>query len=290
MNNRRPLLAAAFILPSFIPLFAFVLVPMLSSVVVSFMSWDLLTAPEWVGWQNFIDLWRDQEVRAAFLHTFEFILGYLPITYVFGLLAALGLNRKMRGQAILRTFYFLPVVTSWVIVAIMWRWLLNPAFGAVNAALGFLHLPQPGWWLDTAWSLPSVILASAWKDIGYAMLILLAGLQVIPQEYYESASLDGASAWQKLRYITLPLLTPQSLLFVMISLINNMQVFEQVYVMTGGGPEGSSTTIVSEIYTYSFEYGMMGYASAISLALFAVTMLLTAVQYRLQRRWVTYEA
>src|SRR5690606_8691850 len=128
--------------------------------------------------------------------------------------------------------YFLPVVTSWVVVALVWQWLLNPANGLVNQVLGALHLPTPGWWTDPAWAMPSVILASAWKDLGFVMVILLAGLQAIPAELYEAARTDGASAWQQFRNVTLPLLSPASFFVVVISLINGFQVFDQVYVMT----------------------------------------------------------
>ena len=153
MKRNRPWLATAFILPSLLPLLAFVILPMLSTVAVSFTSWDLLTPAEWIGLDNFTRLLGDEEVRAAFIHTFSFILGYLALTYLLGLLVALGLNRKMRGATLFRTFYFLPVVTSWVVVAIMWRWLLNPAFGVVNAGLALLHLPLPGGWADTTWAM-----------------------------------------------------------------------------------------------------------------------------------------
>lgn len=282
--------AALFILPSLIPLLLFTVGPALGALAVSFMRWDLLTPAKWIGWGNYQVLWTDDAFRAAGLHTLQFVIGYLPLVVGGGLGIALMLNRAVPESGILRTLFFMPVVTSWVAVALIWRWLLNPEYGVVNAVLRAVHLPTPGWWVDVHWALPSVILASSWKDVGYAMLILLAGLQSIPREYYESASIDGASAWQQLRRITLPLLTPQLLIVLIISIINNAQVFEQVWVMTDGGPEGATSTIVEQIVRNSFAYGRMGYASAQSVILFLIIFMITWAQLRLQKRWVHYEA
>lgn len=282
--------AAFFILPSLIPLLLFTVGPAIGALAVSFMRWDLLTPARWIGLNNYRELLSDASFRAAALHTLAFVAGYLPLVLVGGMVAALLLNRKLPESRALRTLYFMPVVTSWVSVALIWRWLLNPEYGAVNAILRALHLPTPGWWLDAHWAMPSVILASAWKDTGFVALILLAGLQAIPREYYESASIDAASSWVQLRHITVPLLTPQILMVVVISVINNIQVFEQVWVMTDGGPEGATSTVVEQIVRNSFAYGRMGYASALSTVLFAVTLLITWVQMRMQKRWVHYDA
>lgn len=282
--------AAFFILPSLIPLLLFTVGPALGALVVSFMRWDLLTPAKWIGLNNYRELVQDEKFRDAALHTVIFVAGYLPLVFAGGLIIALLLNRHIPERGLLRTLFFMPVVTSWVAVALIWRWLLNPTYGVVNAVLGALHLPTPGWWLDPHWAMPSVILASSWKDVGYTMLILLAGLQSIPREYYESASIDGASSWAQLRRITLPLLTPQILIVLVISIINNAQVFEQVWVMTDGGPEGATSTVVEQIVRNSFSYGRMGYASAQSVLLFLTILLITWVQLRLQKRWVHYDA
>lgn len=282
--------AAFFILPSLIPLLLFTVGPAIGALVVSFTRWDLLTPARWIGLNNYRELLADEKFRAATVHTGAFVLGYLPLVLVGGLLVALLLNRKLPESGVLRTLFFMPVVTSWVSVALIWRWLLNPEYGVVNAVLHWLHLPTPGWWLDPHWAMASVIMASAWKDTGYIALILLAGLQAIPREYYESASIDGASAWRQFRSITTPLLTPQIMMVLVISIINNVQVFEQVWVMTDGGPEGATSTIVEQIVRNSFAYGRMGYASAISTVLFVGTLLITWMQMRLQKRWVHYDA
>jgi multiple sugar transport system permease protein len=285
---RFRLVVALFLAPSLIPLVLFLVVPMLASIGLSFASWDLLTHPRWVGLENYRGLAHDGEFHAALLHTFYFVAGYLPLVFGGGLLLALALHQRLKGIAWLRTLYFLPVVTSWVVVALVWKWLLNPQYGIVNRLLGFVGVQGPGWWLDPHWALPSIILASAWKDIGFTMAIFLAGLQSIPEEYYEAASLDGAGRWSRFRNITFPLLSPASFFVVVISLINNVQVFDQVWVMTQGGPAGSTSVVVQQIVQNAFSFGRMGYAAAMSWVLFAIILVVTAVQLRLQKRWVVY--
>ncbi|MGW5192638.1 carbohydrate ABC transporter permease [Kribbella sp. NPDC004138] len=277
-----------FLLPSAIPLLAFTLVPMVSSLWVSLHKWNLISPMQWVGLDNYSNLLTDPMTRRVFLHTLIYVAGYLPLVYAGGLGLALVLNQRLRGRAFLRATYFLPVVTSWVVVALVWKWLLNPANGLVNEVLGFFGVPGPGWWTDPQWALPAVILSSAWKDLGFVMVILLAGLQAIPSDVYEAALVDGASGWQRFWRITLPLLSPSTFFVVVISLINGFQVFDQVYVMTGGGPSGSSQVVVGHIYDLTFRYGRAGEASALSWILFAVILVITVVQIRGQRKWVHY--
>ncbi|MEU4725612.1 sugar ABC transporter permease [Nonomuraea dietziae] len=279
---------AVFLLPSLIPLVLFTLVPMAGSLWVSLHEWNLIEPMRWVGLDNYGEVLADPKTRAAFLHTLTFIAGYLPLVYAGGLGLAMLLNRAMGGRNIFRAIYFLPVITSWVVVALMWKWLLNPASGIVNWALGLLGVEGPGWWTDPTWAMPSIILASAWKDLGFVMIILLAGLQAIPNEYHEAARVDGASAWQRFRRITLPLLSPSTFFVVVISLINGFQVFDQVHVMTGGGPGGATEVVVEQVYRLTFQYGRAGAASALSWLLFAVVLLVTLIQVRVQRRWVNY--
>ena len=285
---RFRLTVALFLAPSLIPLVLFLVLPMLASIGLSFANWDLLTPPHWAGLGNYRGLAHDAEFHAALLHTFYFVAGYLPLVFGGGLLLALALHQRLKGIAWLRTLYFLPVVTSWVVVALVWKWLLNPQYGIVNRLLGFVGVQGPGWWLDPHWAMPSIIFASAWKDIGFTMVIFLAGLQAIPEEYYEAASLDGAGRWSRFRNITFPLLSPASFFVIVISLINNVQVFDQVWVMTQGGPAGSTSVVVQQIVLNAFSFGRMGYAAAMSWVLFAVILVITFVQLRLQKRWVVY--
>jgi multiple sugar transport system permease protein len=277
-----------FLAPSAIPLILFTFTPMATSFWVSLHSWNLLTPMRWVGLSNYSSLLRDPSTREALFHTLFYILGYLPLVYVGGLVLALGLNRVLRGRNLLRSLYFLPVITSWVVVSLTWEWLLNPANGLVNHMLSLVGIKGPGWWASPTWSIPSVVLASSWKDLGFVMVILLAGLQSIPRDVIEASMIDGASAWRRFWHVTFPLLTPASFFVVVISLINGFQVFDQVYVMTGGGPAGASETLVEKIYDLTFRYNSAGSASALSWLLFLLVMVLTLVQSRLQRRWVFY--
>jgi multiple sugar transport system permease protein len=281
-------LVLLFLGPSLVPLLLFLVVPMLSSVGLSFLDWNLIGSPRWVGFDNYRELWHDGRFHAALLHSAYFVAGYLPIVFVGGLALALALHQRLKGIAWIRTVFFLPVVTSWVVVALVWKWLLNPQYGLVNFLLEKVGIAGPGWWADPHWAMPSVILASSWKDIGFTMVLFLGGLQAIPEEYYEAAAIDGAGAWQRFRRITLPLLSPTSFFVVVISLINNFQVFDQVWVMTGGGPVDATNVVVADIVQNAFSYSRMGYAAAMSWVLFAIILSITMVQLRLQRRWVNF--
>jgi multiple sugar transport system permease protein len=290
ISAKRNLSAYIFLAPSYLPLIGFLVIPMFAAVLLSFTQWDLLTPPQWIGFENFTELFKDRSFYRSLGNTLYFIMGYLPIVYALGLAAALALNTKFKGSGWIRAAYFLPVITSWVIVALLWKWILNPQGGLVNSALAVIGITGPGWWTSTTWAMTSLILASAWKDLGYVMLILLAGLQAIPPEYREAAAIDGASNWKILIKIILPLLTPSTFFVIVISLINNFQVFDQFWIMTGGGPEGSTTVILQNIVSNSFNYGRMGYASAMSMVLFAIILAITLVQFRLQKRWVHYDS
>lgn len=285
---RYALTVVAFLAPSALPLVWFTFYPMVAALWTSLHSWNLLSAMKWVGIDNYVHLLQDGETQRAFGNTLYYILGYLPLVYVGGLALALALNAAIPLRNFLRGLYFLPVVTSWIVVALVWRWLLNPSVGIVNYLLGLVGVDGPGWWTDPAWAMPSIILASAWKDLGFVMIILLAGLQAIPQDLYEAARVDGAGWWSRLRHITVPMLSPTTFFVVVISLINGFQVFDQVYAMTGGGPAGASTVVVQQVYDLTFRYSQAGMASALSWLLFLVVLAVTVVQLIGQRRWVNY--
>jgi len=285
---RYVLTVLAFLLPSAVPLVMFTIFPMLRALWTSFHEWNLLAPMKWVGLENYLTLIQDPLTQRAFFNTLYYLAGYLPLVYIGGLALALALNAKIPAGNFLRGAYFLPVVTSWIVVALVWRWLLNPSVGVVNYVLGIFGIDGPGWWTDPSWSMPSIILASAWKDLGFVMIILLAGLQAIPLDIYEAAKVDGAGWWRRLRNVTIPMLSPSTFFVLVISLINGFQVFDQVYAMTGGGPAGSSTVVVQQIYDLTFRYGAAGQASALSWLLFILVLAVTIVQLRGQRRWVNY--
>jgi multiple sugar transport system permease protein len=275
-----------FLLPSLAGLTLFTLLPILASLGLTLFSWDLLTPPRFIGLGNFAQLLRDPDFWAALGHTLYFIAGYIPLVMVAALGLAVILNQKLPGRVIFRGAFFLPVVSAWVAVALLWQWIFNPRFGLVNYLLGLLGLHGPGWLFDPNWAMPAIVLTSVWKDIGFIMVMFLAGLQDIPGDYYEAASIDGAGAWQRFWHITRPLLAPATFFALIISLINSFQVFDQVWIMTAGGPAGATTVLVEQIVQNAFSYGHMGYASALSWVLFLLVFAATLIQMRLQKQWV----
>lgn len=282
---KRFLTFALFLGPSLIGVLLFLVGPIVASFALSFSSWDLLTPPRFVGLRNFTRLLNDSEFWLALRHTLQFLAGYIPLVITLGLLVAVALNTRIPGKTFFRAVYFLPVVSSWVAVALVWKWLFNPAFGLINNALLTVGVNGPAWLFDPNWAMPAVILTSLWKDTGFVMVILLAGLQGIPREYYEAAAIDGASAGQQLRHITVPLLAPALFFALSISLINSFQVFDQVYIMTGGGPAGATTVLVERIVKNAFSFSRMGYASAMSWVLFIFILTSTFVFSRVQKRF-----
>ena len=241
-----------FLLPNLLGFLTFIGVPIVSSLVISFTDWDLLGEIKFTGFENYIRLVQDKEFWISFRNTIFFILGYLPLVMVFGLGAALLLNRKMRFRAFFRATYFLPVITSWVAVSLVWKWLYNPNYGLINYLLSVIGIDGPQWLNDPHTAMIGIILTSAWKDIGFVMVLFLGGLQNISPSYYEAAAIDGASKSREFWSITLPLLAPTTFFVTIISLINSFQVFDQVMIMTGGGPGGSTIVMVQNIYNHAF--------------------------------------
>lgn len=278
-----------FLLPSLGGLLLFTALPILASLGLSLCQWDLLTPPQFVGLANFRRLLASQTFWAALGHTLYFIIGYIPLVMVIALGVAVLLNQKRRGVLLFRTAFFLPVVSAWVAVALLWRWIFNPKFGILNYLLGLVGIQGPAWLFDPRWAMPAIVITSVWKDIGFVMVMFLAGLQAIPSQYYEAAAMDGANRWQRFLNITLPLLSPTTFFALTISLINSFQVFDQVWIMTGGGPAGATTVLVERIVKHAFNYSRMGYAASLSWVLFLLVFTVTAVQMRAQKRWVTYE-
>lgn len=281
---RRYGVIALFLGPSVIGLTAFTLLPILSSLGLSFTDWDLLRPPAFVGVSNYRHLLGDPEFWRTLRNTVTFLVGYVPLVLTTGLLVAVLLNASIPFRQVFRAMYFVPVVTSWVAVALVWKWLFNPVYGLINSAIGTLGITGPAWLFDPNWAMVAVILTSVWKDTGFVMVIMLAGLQGIPREYYVAASIDGASRPQGLFHITIPLLAPTLIFCLSISLIGAFQVFDQVYVMTEGGPAGATMVLVERVVANAFSYSRMGYASAMSWVLFLLIFVVTVFFYRI-RRW-----
>ncbi|WP_022882802.1 carbohydrate ABC transporter permease [Gryllotalpicola ginsengisoli] len=285
LRRRSTLVGWSFILPNFLGFALFTLVPVVAAFLLSFMNWDAYNPPTWAGVHNFVRMLNDQSFWVALENTALYALGHVPITLALSLLLALLLNKKLKGIAFFRVAIFFPYISSLVAVAIVWNLLFNPSSGPINQ---FLHLigitNPPGWTASTTWALPAVIITSVWKDMGYYMVLFLAGLQAIPQEYYEAASVDGANGWQKFWNVTVPSLRPTTFFVLVMLSISSFKVFDLIFVMTGGGP-GRATLVLSQlIYQDGILNGQFGYASAISLALFLIVLVITVFQFRLQQR------
>jgi multiple sugar transport system permease protein len=295
-NRRREVIAAfLFLLPNLLGFAIFMAGPLLTSLGISFVEWNLLAPPIWLGLENYLHLVTDDDFWTSLWATGYYMLGSVPLSVGIALVMALALNQKIRGITIYRTVYFIPVVSSLIAVALMWRWIYNPTSGILNYMIdGFfdlLHLPfsAPDWLQSRVWAMPAIILMSVWKGLGYNMVLFLAGLQGIPRHLYEAAEIDGANDWSKFRNITLPLLTPTTFFIVIISIIGSFQIFEQAYIMTQGGPARATVTTVYYIYENGFQWYKMGYASAVAWVLFALILLVTLIQWKYQDRWVFYE-
>jgi len=277
-----------FLLPALGGILVFILGPVVAAIALSFTKWDLLTPAKFIGLSNYQELIQDPMFRKVMLNTLIFTGASAPLSLILSLGLALALNQKIKGIVVFRTIYFLPVVSSMVAVSLVWRWLYNPNYGLLNYFLNLLHLPSVNWLFSTTWAMPAVILMSVWKGLGYNMVIFLAGLQGIPQMYYESAKIDGAGKFQAFKNITLPLLSPTTFFVLVISIISSFQVFDQIFVMTSGGPAHATEVIIYYIYHNAFQIFRMGYASALAFCLFIIIFALTLLQIRLSKRWVFY--
>lgn len=288
-----------FLFPSILGLLLFSIIPIIASFLLSLSKWDGLTrwnfkagVPNIVGFGNFKEILTDAEFWKVLGHTLYFIVLYIPLILFSSLLVANLLNNNFKGIVAYRVFYFLPVLTSWVAGALVWKWVLSPLYGPLNEMLRFIGIKGPGWLQDAAWAMPGIVLASIWKDMGFFGLIFLGALQGINIEYIEAAKIDGATWWQRLMKITLPMISPAIFFVVVICIINSFQLFPQIMIMTEGGsagPHGATQVMVERIYKYAFKYFKMGYAAAYSWLLFVIIFGFTTLQMKLQKKWVHYD-
>jgi multiple sugar transport system permease protein len=289
---RREWTAYVWHIPGLIIFIVLVAYAIITSFILSFQEWNILEPEKpFVGLENYRDVLSDDTFYRAMGHTLYYVLGSVPATMAIGLGLAVLLNTKMRGLAIFRTAYYLPVITPIVIAAIIWKWVYNADFGLANYYLLKLGLiDQPLLWLsDSKLAMPAVLLMNVWKGVGFSMVIYLAGLQAIPGEYYEAAEVDGAGPWQRFWRITFPLVAPTTIFLLIINTIGAMKSFAQIFVMTQGGPPGpggATTTIVYYIYQQAFVYFKMGYASALSYVLFAMIFAVSFAQFNWYRKRV----
>jgi multiple sugar transport system permease protein len=287
-RRRETLTAWGFLGVPLLHLAVFSFLPLAFTVYLAFHEWGLLErARPYVGLANFRALAHDALFWTTLRNTAVYTV-YVPVTMAAALGLAVLLNRRRGGERILRTVVFLPFVTSAVAIAIVWQWMFNPDFGLVNYALGLLGLPALDWLGSPRTALLAIILVTVWTQVGYQMVVFLAGLQGIPQTYYDAALVDGATPWQRFRHVTLPLLRPVVLFVLVTGIISGFQVFTLVYMMTEGGPLHSTDVIVYRIYQTAWEFLRFGSASAMALVLFAVLLVVTAVQFRLLGKRVDY--
>lgn len=276
----------SFLSPNLIGFIVFSLIPIIASIFLTFTRWNLASSPKFVGLQNFSILLKDELFWRYLWNTFYYAIGTIPLTVILAFSLAYLLNRKIRGVVFFRTLYFLPSVTLLVAVAIVWSWLYNADFGLFNYFLGKLGMTGPRWLQSKTWAMPAIIIMGIWKGVGYSMLIFLAGLQNIPEQYYEAAEIDGANWWHRIIHITIPLISPTTFFVIVTTTIGSIQGFDQFYIMTRGGPSGATTTLVYYIFQNAFEWFKMGYAATVALMLFVIVLALTLIQWRLSNKWV----
>jgi ABC-type sugar transport system permease subunit len=279
----------AFAAPFMIVFGVFLAFPIIASFALSFTSFGLkdLASPigaTFVGLKNYADLLGDGKFWTALFNTFYFVVVGVPLTLAIGLLIANALNRGVnRFKTVFRVGYYLPVITSIVAIAVVWRFLLSPDVGLVNMLLADIGIKGPAWLADPILAMPSIIAMAIWRNLGFAMVVFLAGMQAIPAALYEAASIDGAGRWQALRFITIPMLRPTILFMTVITTIGYLQLFEEPFVMTDGGPLDKTLSVTMYMYQQGFTFFHQGYASAIAYVLFVIVAIAAFVQFRFLR-------
>ena len=287
---QRKLLIGLFLAPTVIGLGLFTFLPILASVVLAFFSWDIITPPRFVGLENFADIAADPTIRVSFLNTIGFVVVAVTLQLAVALVLAVLVNTRMPGllKSFFRSVLFFPLVLSAASVSIIMGYLFNENFGLVNHVLNLLGMADVPWLTSTHGAMVVVILVYVWQNFGFSFLLFLGGLSSIPKEVYEAAQVDGATGWKQFWRITFPLVSPTTLVASVMAIISALQIFDQPYVLTRGGPGDSTRTAVMVIYESAFKQLEFGRASAIGIVLTVVIMLVTAIQFRLSRRFVFY--
>jgi multiple sugar transport system permease protein len=289
LMRRNTLKAYGFLLPNFLGFLIFTLVPVVCAFLLSFAKWDTSNPIEFVKFNNYLKMLNNETFKISLLNTLYYTVFTVPLTMVCSLGIAMILNQKIKCIKLFRAAFFFPYIISLIAVAIIWNAILHPTMGPVNNFLMSLGIKNPpGWTASTTWAMPSVIIASVWRQMGYFMVIYLAGLQNIPNDLYEAAELDGASSWGKFKSITLPMLTPTTFFVSVMMVISSFKVFDMILVMTEGGPGRSTNVLVYHIYNEAFLNFRFGYASAVSMVLFVLVLSITLVQFKVEQKWVKY--
>lgn len=288
LKNEEVLTAYLCLIPAALIFGTFILFPVGYAAWLSLMKGGLITKKVFVGFQNYHTILSSSIFWNSLWCTIYYTLGTVPPGIVLSLFLALLLNNKLFGVSVYRSMYFTPVVTSTVAVAVIWVWMYEPNFGVLNYLLSLIGLRPLGWLSDPRWSMPAIILMSVWKNLGFTTVIFLAGLQGIPHIFYEAARMDGAGRWSLFWHITIPLLRSTFFFTFVISLIFSFQAFDQVFVMTKGGPIGSTDVLIYYLFRYGFRFFKMGQACAIAFILFFIMFTLTAAQWKFFSRRALY--
>ena len=278
-----------FIAPAMISIFIFFFIPVISAFVISFTDFDIYALGSYsnvrfIGFKNYLRLIDDQLFWQALKNTGVYVVSATPLSIAVSLGAAMLLNsRLVKYKAFFRLGYFIPYITTLVAVAIVWRFIYHQKFGILNYILGFAGINPIDWLGDPAWAMPAIVLMSVWKSFGYNMIIFIAGLQNIPEDLYEAASIEGANWWQQFKSITLPMLAPTTLFISIITFVGYFQLFAEPYIMTQGGPLNSTLSIVQYMYQEGFRWWNMGYSASIAFVLFFIILIVTVIQFKLQK-------
>jgi len=288
LKTRRTIMGYIFIMPFILGFILWFLGPALVAGWLTVHRWNLLTPPRYIGFDNFERLINDELFYKSLKATFIYTITSVPLGLIFAFFLAALINTKIKGISIFRTIYYLPTIVPFVASAILWAWLLNTEFGLINAALRAMGGPKIAWLQEPGWAMASFVIMSVWA-VGGPMIIFLAGLQGIPEVYYEAAEIDGAGQWAKLRHVTLPLMSPIIFFNLVIGIIGAAQEFVRAYLITGGGPENSTLFLVLYIYRTAFQSTRMGYAAVLSWVLFIILMALSFIVFRLLGSRVYYE-
>jgi multiple sugar transport system permease protein len=269
-----------FVLPLVVGFLAFNIYPMVASVYLGFTNYNLYEPAKFIGLQNYANLINDTRFWLVMRNTVVYMLGNVPLQMIFAFILASLLNNKVPGVYWYRTAFFIPVVTSWVAAGVALKWILAKDVGLLNQFLGYFRIPGPGWLMEPGWAMISIILANLWKGVGFNTMLFLAGLQDIPSEIHDACEVDGTTRVQKAFRITIPLLRPTTFFVSTLAIINSFQVFDNIYVMTGGGPMDSTRVIVYHLWQTGFMFLRMGEASAIAWFLFALIFIVTFFRWR----------
>lgn len=287
LTRRRLRAGLLFVSPWIAGFLIFTLYPFLATLYYSFTKYDIVSAPHWVGLGNYQSLLHDGLFWTALYNTAFYTVLEVPLSTVVAIGLAMLLNMRVRGLAVYRTVFYLPAVVPIVASSILWLWLFNPSFGIVNDLLSGMHVTGPGWMFSTLWAKPTFVLLGIWGS-GAPMVVYLAALQGVPKEMYEVAEIEGANAWQRIRYVTLPMISPAVLFNVILALVASLQYFTQAYVMTKGGPDNATMFYSLYLYDQAFQQLHLGYASAMAWLLFIIVLGVTLLLFRSSSRWVYY--